>query len=246
MATTTEFSEETELTKAVAEIMAADPRLAKLKEQDVHVAACFCIREDENKEIKPCTGEAVKLRKIGPELRVFTKKPIYFLLVVDYGFWQEREATPVRRQYELHRVLSRIEVTRKDNGELKTSIRPWEIQDNVASLRQYGICTPAQATYIEVSRSARTLIDMAAAVVEQQQQRRAQAADEEPDPTATKAPEKKSKSPAPKPKSVEPATVPETAPPPTTTPEAPADEDLRLPPRRARRWRSRSARSVTR
>lgn len=135
MAIQTEYSQEKELDDALAKILSETPELANVNNH-CKVVACFSIKTNDNEENVPTKGAKISLRKVSPAVQVFLRPKADFLLVVDYFFWTN--ATETEKRGKLIRTLTRIGVENTNNG-IKLSIRPWDIQENIAAIKACGV-----------------------------------------------------------------------------------------------------------
>jgi len=162
MAIQTEYSQEKELDDALAKILSETPELASVNNH-CKVVACFSIKTNDNEENVPTKGAKISLRKVSPAVQVFLKPKADFMLVVDYFFWTN--ATETEKRGKLIRTLTRIGVENTNNG-IKLSIRPWDIQENIAAIKACGVfdeeSSRAKEAYdlVRVQReTAQTLVD---------------------------------------------------------------------------------------
>lgn len=183
MATKTEYSQERELDEALDEILNKFSRFAALREH-VKIGACFCIRTDDKDEgTVEGKDEPVALKKVPPDMQVFMKPKFNYVLVVDYGFWEN--AVPKQKMGYIHRALSRIKVDVADD-KVKLSFRKWEIQDNIATLVDVGPYTENHTLYGEAMRKQ---LSGAQAALDRKKQPKEEAAEpEEPEPEPEEKP----------------------------------------------------------
>ena len=182
MATIIEYSQETELDDALQEQL-DDPTIsAKLKDK-IKVVACFCIRRKDDETTVRGKGDAVKIKKVPPDMHIFMKPKAHFVLVVDYGFWEG--AKPDSKRCEIYRALTRIQVDAKDDGfKLRTS--PWGIQDNLDVLRKFG---PHNDTWVAVAEVFRSkLLSATKGALDRRRQETEPDADPDPEPDAEEQP----------------------------------------------------------
>lgn len=117
------------------------PDLADAKEH-IDVAICFKVREkvgdgdDATHEPLPPNGDVVVLKKIPPEMQCLMKGEPEYLVIVDKYFWSESDAK--QKEISLYRMLIRLKVDTKSNGDFKFSIAPWDIMDSLKTLKRYG------------------------------------------------------------------------------------------------------------
>lgn len=131
----TEFSQEKELDEALAKILSETPELSAVNNH-CKVVACFSIKTNDNEENVPTKSAKIALKKVPPPMQVFLKPKADFVLVVDYYFWTN--ATEKEKRGKIIRTLTRIGVDNTDSG-IKLSIRPWDIQDNIAAIKACGV-----------------------------------------------------------------------------------------------------------
>lgn len=131
----TEFSQEKELDEALAKILSDTPELSAVNNH-CKVVACFSIKTNDNEENVPTKSAKVALKKVPPPMQVFLKPKADFVLVVDYYFWTN--ATEKEKRGKIIRTLTRIGVDNTDSG-IKLSIRPWDIQENIAAIKACGV-----------------------------------------------------------------------------------------------------------
>lgn len=135
MPTRIEYSQERELDDALAAVLNDTGVLAKVTDH-CKVAACFCMRQNDQEQEVAGKGEPISLKKVSPVWQVFMKPRADFVVVVDYYFW--KNATPKEKRGMMIRTLTRIGIENTNNG-TKLSIRSWDIQDNIASVRESGV-----------------------------------------------------------------------------------------------------------
>jgi hypothetical protein len=135
MPTRIEYSQEKELDDALAKVLADTPELANVVNH-CKVAACFVMRQNDQEEQVPGKGDKIALKKVSPATQVFMRPKADFILVVDYYFWTN--ATEKEKKGKLIRTLTRIGIENTNNG-IKLSIRPWDIQENVAAIKACGV-----------------------------------------------------------------------------------------------------------
>lgn len=183
MATLIEYSQEKELDEALQEQL-DDPTISAILADKVKVVACFCTRtkDDDTGTTVRGKGDPVKIKKVSPEAHIFMKPKAHFILVVDYGFWEE--AKPDAKRCEIYRALTRIQVdkTEGDPG-FKLKTRPWMIQDNPEVIKKFGAHNDTWVAVAEVLRSR--LLSVTQGVIDR---RRAEA---DPDPEPEPEPEEK-------------------------------------------------------
>lgn len=131
----TEFSQEKELDEALAKILSETAELSAVNNH-CKVVACFSIKTNDNEENVPTKSAKVALKKVPPSMQVFLKPKADFVLIVDYYFWTN--ATEKEKRGKIIRTLTRIGVDNTDSG-IKLSIRPWDIQDNIAAIKACGV-----------------------------------------------------------------------------------------------------------
>jgi len=160
-----EYSAERELDDELQVVIDNNPAFTPLNDE-VKVRAVFVIRMDGDQVSKP-GKEAVTLKKVPPEMAVFYKTPIKFILVVDHHYWLE--AQPRQKHAALDRALSRIALEKDEAGVYKPKIRKWDLQDNVDNIQRYGVTTEAQVRFVEAAK----MVPMLTRMVEGDLQKRA-------------------------------------------------------------------------
>lgn len=148
MATTIEYSQERELDEFLEEILNKYSRFSALRDH-VKIGACFCTRTNDKEATVEAKDEPVALKKVPPDMQVFMKPKLNYVLIVDYNFWEN--AMSKQKTGFIHRALSRIKVDVGDD-KVKLSFRKWEIQDNIATLIDVGPYTENHTLYGEAMR----------------------------------------------------------------------------------------------
>lgn len=156
----TEYSQEKELDDALAKALASTPQLANVTNH-CKVAACFVMKQNDKEETVPGKGDKVALKKVSPLMQVFMRPKADFIVVVDYYFWTN--ATEREKKGRLTRALTRIGIENTDNG-VKLSVRPWDIQENVAAIKACGVFDEMGSVAKEAFDGVRVL-EMAAAAI---------------------------------------------------------------------------------
>jgi len=160
MGTQIEYSQEKELDEALDKLMRSDPFFLPVLD-NVKVAACFCIRTDDNEATVAGKGDPVIVKKVPADMQVFMKPKATFILVVDYHFWENADER--QKKGHMHRALSRIKVEKTEGG-LKITMRKWDIQENLATLKAIGAYTEGHVVLVEMVRSKQ--LSMMQAIVE--------------------------------------------------------------------------------
>ena len=116
--TTTEYSTDNELTKAVSDLL-ADESLADLqplRDHQVIILCCVRTRITQDGETKPCKGSPVKLKKLSEMERLFIPDNAHYILMADYHWWKHAN---VRQQTaKLFDNLLTIQPEPKEGGGL--------------------------------------------------------------------------------------------------------------------------------
>src|SRR4051812_14682303 len=123
MATTIEYSVEKELTELVDEVLhkPEHSEFGPIRDVDLTILPCFVIRTDEDGQTKAGKGDPVKLKKISDLDRLFMKDKPHYIVVVDYGVWEN--APDEQRMAMLHACLMQISVEHTDGGKIKLGSR---------------------------------------------------------------------------------------------------------------------------
>lgn len=190
MGTQIEYSQEKELDEALDKLLRSDPFLLPVLD-NVKVAACFCIRTDDNEATVAGKGDPVIVKKVPADMQVFMKPKATFILVVDYHFWENADER--QKKGYMHRALSRIKVEKTESG-LKIGMRKWDIQENLATLKAIGVYTEGQVVLVEMVRSKQ--LSMMQAIVD----RKVTGKPEEPKTEPTTEPEPEEPDPEEKPR----------------------------------------------
>lgn len=217
MPTRIEYSQEKELDDALAAVLNDTASLANVTDH-CKVAGCFCIRQNDQEQEVPGKGEPISLKKVSPVWQVFMRPKADFVVVVDYYFW--KNSTPREKRGMMIRTLTRIGIENTNNG-IKLSIRPWDIQDNIASIRESGVYNDQTSRAKEVFDLVRVMRETAQAVVDNMQKAEAKS---EPEPKAEAKPEPKAKAKAKAVDDDEPPMRPARRPPPDKTEADPEPE----------------------
>jgi hypothetical protein len=177
MGTQIEYSQEKELDEALDKMLRSDPYFLPVLD-NVKVAACFCIRTDDNEATVAGKGEPVVVKKVPADMQVFMKPKATFILVVDYHFWENADER--QKKGHMHHALSRIKVEKTEGG-LKISMRKWDIQENFATFKAIGAYTDGHVMLVEMVRSKQ--LSMVQSVVDRMAKPEAEPEPEpEPDP----------------------------------------------------------------
>lgn len=119
-----------------------------------------CKADDESNEPLPPKSNPVTLKKVPPAFKELMKDAPDFVIVVDKYFWDESDTK--QKKANLGRFLSRIQADPKDDGSFKLSLRPWDIQENVDTLKRFGPYSEKLMIVSEVlARQQRQILEMA-------------------------------------------------------------------------------------
>jgi hypothetical protein len=159
MGTQIEYSQEKELDEALDKLLHSFPCFTPLLD-NVKVAACFCVRTDDN-EATVAGKTPVVIKKVPADMQVFMKPKATFILVVDYHFWENADER--QKNGHMHKALSRVKVEKTEAG-LKISMRKWDIQENFTTLKDIGAYDEGHVVLVEMVRSKQ--LSMMQAIVE--------------------------------------------------------------------------------
>lgn len=161
MATHIEYSQEKDLDEALAECLASNPKFITITDH-CKVVACYVTRANDKEEEVPGKSEPVAIKKMPPAFQVFTKPKADFVLVVDHYYWTN--ATEKAKRGRMTRALTRIGIENTDNG-VKLSIRPWDIQNNIAAIEIAGVYDEETSRVKEAFDRVKPALDMTAAAL---------------------------------------------------------------------------------
>jgi hypothetical protein len=180
-----EYSQEKELDEALDNLLHSDAYFLPVL-NSVKVAACFCVRTNDAEATVPGKGEPVVLKKVEPDMQVFMKPKIMYILVVDYHFWEN--ADDRQKKGHMHRALSRIKVEKTEKG-LKVTLGKWDIQENLVTLKAIGVYTEPHVMFVEMVRNKQ--LSMVQSVVNRMTVAPDSESDPKPDPEPETDPEEK-------------------------------------------------------
>lgn len=133
---TVEYSNEVELDAAIEKIISDNAKLGTLIDNEVNIGGCFFIKMDEDSSTVESKGSPVKLKKVSPEVQVFTARKLHFVLIIDKHWWDN--SSERQREGTIGGMLFCITVENKDRG-LKVGKKPFDIQENYAAIESYGV-----------------------------------------------------------------------------------------------------------
>lgn len=146
-----EFELSPEIQADVDELVATEAyaEFDNLRLHEVKIGACTKIKiGDDDMELKPTPGPAVKLTKVSDLMGVFTDSK-YLVCVCAY-FWQHAPVS--ERQSALHKALMGIDVVQKGDAVRYKTRRP-DVNEFSATLTRFGP-TPAVARLLDIYRAA--------------------------------------------------------------------------------------------
>lgn len=132
----TEYVQDKEISDAVTDMLGDDVynEFDAIRNSEIKIEACLCVRTTKEGEDAPCKGEPVVLKKVGKVERVFLDTD--YILVVDNSAWKEANSE-VAQLAMLHRALMHIDVT-ENEGNFKLGKRKPDVVEFSATVGRFG------------------------------------------------------------------------------------------------------------
>lgn len=136
----TEYAEDKGLSEAVTGLLADQSLhpLALLRDHEVKIECCLCIRTNKEGDIVAGKGDPVKVKKVSPVEQVFLDCD--YILVVDNHAWTTSNSE-VKSQAMLFDALMRIDVQPADEGGCKKKTRKPTVSAFRETIAYFGAYT---------------------------------------------------------------------------------------------------------
>lgn len=160
-----EYVEDDELAQLVEWHLENHSDFKPIKSNNVGIMSVMKTELTKNGEAKPVKGRGVAVKRIGDAERSFIKNNVAFMIVVDYGKWNELNA--VQRKAMVHYALMHIKVEKTDAGKIKLSKNLPDIIGFMATYRAYGFVTESELDLKDLLRgSGKAIANMVKAAAE--------------------------------------------------------------------------------
>ena len=179
MANKPEYITDKELDKTLEEVLKSNPAFIPVID-NVVVNICYLIRLDEQGEPKAPSANAdpVTIKKVSPEMRIFTRTEVDFVIIVDKYLWDEFDQNELNGT--LSDVLMRIDVQKTEEGVVK-KLKPYDFKCMLANVKANGTyCQPLK--YLKDVLTGK-LLDMAEAAIRRPAAAASAAADDDDETT---------------------------------------------------------------
>lgn len=131
-----EYTEDKELTELIDKAVREFGDLKAIRANNVTVMGLMKVDMAESGEAKPCKGFGVTVKKISDAERFLMKKSASYLVIVDYGKWNELNRK--QREALVHHGLCFIKVEKSDSGKIKLGKDVPDIVVFTKNIERYG------------------------------------------------------------------------------------------------------------
>jgi hypothetical protein len=148
----TEFIKDKEISDAVTDMLAnlEYSEFAPIRDHEVKIEACLCVRTNQDGEDMPPKPEPVALKRVPPLERLYVDAD--YILVVDNSAWKTANTDQAQLAI-LHRGLMKINIENTD-GKIKIGTRKPDVVEFSATLVRFGPYTESLLNLREIFSTA--------------------------------------------------------------------------------------------